>query len=183
MLRYELANEGCATPAGEQAFARYNELLRKQPDQLTQAISFLALNQELPETHVVAANTVTTVLDTTNDGTQIGIGPDTETGWAHVFDDQDHRQAQSVHNKQAQTVQNIAKQLEQARRDIETLDEGLDTAGYQAARELIENLEITYEEAQAELIIKRRLRGMQTLKVIALLGGASEKVTNLPLAA
>ncbi|HSW78176.1 MAG TPA: hypothetical protein VLG36_05235 [Candidatus Chromulinivoraceae bacterium] len=183
MSRYELSNEGCAPAAGERAFQKYNEILRKQPDQLTQAIAFLALNQELPVSHINAANAIIDVLDTTNNGTQIGIGPDTETGWAHVFDDKDHREAQTVHNKYQQALHEILTQLEHARGRLAALSESVESQEYEIVRELVSSLEDASERAQAELIAKRRLRGMQTLRVIALLGGASEAQTDLPLVA
>lgn len=183
MSRYKLTNEGCTTPAGEQAFTRYNEILQHQPDQLAQAIATLALNEDIPESHQKAASAVTDVLDTTNNGTQIGIGPDTETGWAHVFDDEDHRAAQTYHNQQAQAVRELAKQLEQARQELEELGEAQGTEVYEATASALSRLEVAYEQAQAELIARRRLRGMQTLKVIAHLNGARELEFSLPLAA
>jgi hypothetical protein len=183
MSRYELANEGCTPPAGEAAFNKYNTLLHKEPDQLTHAIAFLALNQEVPEPYETAGKVVTEVLDTTNHGTQIGIGPDTETGWAHVFDDETHREVRTAHNEHERTVSEISEQLERARRELESLSDSRDSQQYEEAEQLVLGLEQILKTAQAELIVKRRLRGMQTLRVIAQLGGASEVHADLPLAA
>lgn len=178
MPRYELANEGCTTPTGEQAFKRYNELLRTQPNQLTQAIAILALNQNVPKEYQAAATAITDVLDTTNNGTQIGIGPDTEMGWAHVFDDESHREAQHYHSEQVQLVRELSYKLAQAKAEMETED-----TPEPSMVDTISELETAYQQAVDELVARRRLRGMQTLRVVALLGGAKDLPLELPLAA
>lgn len=164
MSTFELVNEGVSTPAAERAFADYNKLLRHDPDQIIAAIRSLALSQTVEPHHESAANAVNEVLDATNNGTQIGLGPNTEAAWAVVFEDEGHRKARHQYvelkfrvEQQRQIVNNIKRQLA----TIDTFATSSLTADFDVQNQLLVSLE-------AELIDHCRQRGMQTLRVVAM---------------
>lgn len=167
MSTFELMDEGVSSPAAERAFVGYNKLLHHDPDQIVAAISQMTLGLTVEKHHEDAANMINEVLDTTNNGTQIGLGPNTEAAWAIVFDDEQHNESQHDYVGYRFMVEELRRTVERLQKDIEIAAARNDRA---TVAELTIHLNKQAEvlaDAEAELIERCRKRGMHTLRVIA----------------
>jgi|GEM_PF-2637189 len=93
-LAAELSNEGCSTDDAVEAFDQFNQYLhRGDASSIIEVIDHMHAGAEITPRLRALAKLVNHVLDTTNNGTQIGLGNNTEAVWAAVFEDELHAAA------------------------------------------------------------------------------------------
>jgi hypothetical protein len=163
MIKTELADEGCAPGAGE-AFTNFNKLLRHSPEKVARRLGQRAvLGEEVNDDPV--DQLIDNVLDTTNNGTQIGIEPRyRESMWAQIFEDSHHYETRTRYAA-------LVTEANGVRRDIETLEQSITRTGTNASGDIRRKLEeLTQELVRLEGEVNEicRKRGLLALRVVAL---------------
>jgi hypothetical protein len=128
------------------------------------------------EQPVNIVETISEILDGTNDGTGIGMLPDS---WDKVFSDSDHQSLTIKYNKLKRRMADVKNEMASIRLII--ADESVATPA-EADRELAQLEEMVMkldEEATAIL----RERGLHTLRIIAVLGVEASRISAEPVAA
>lgn len=170
MIKAELANEGCAnTEAAAEAFNKYNKHLKRDPEALARTIAHTALGEEIAEQSIAMGVVVGEVLNTTNNGTQIGIGENREAAWAVIFEDPSHQEAHRKYSERLREENNIKYTIEEAQTTIDRLLKAGDKATAMEVRQEVTRLQDTARQVAEEVTALRRVRGMHALRAIAIM--------------
>lgn len=167
MPKFELMNEGAAKSNADEHFTRYNNLLHSNPNKLAAALSRLSINEALEEEHQDAAKIVNDLLDTTNNGTQIGLGPNTELAWDYVFRDEGHMAARHEHGNLQTKVNRLKYDILMAEQASGIAIQAGDEAKVAELRLILSEYRKLLGLQEAKLTQQCRMRGYQTLRVIA----------------
>lgn len=181
MSTFELMSEGVSSPSAESAFTDYNNLVKANPRRTVIALTRLTLGKVLEKGDENIADTIVKVLDATNHGTQIGLGPNTEAAWGVVFNDKRHELAQHSYIECRFVVDELRRTVERLKKEVEQAEAHNDMAT-ELRTQLAERIELL-GYAEAELIERCRERGMHTLRIIAAQSMAIQVPQSVALAA
>jgi len=175
-LKAMLAQEVTRSDTVQAAYDRYNAWLSRNPEAVARTLGGALLRDEFLSLHEAAEggtplsrailSSVWHVLDATDGGRSIGIGPgDGDRVWGVIHDDPHHRQAVRAYDSEKKALQAATVNLAGATEFARQLS---DTDGYRPALDEIEQLEKEIELQTAVTKSSMRKRGFATLRVVAL---------------
>lgn len=84
----------------EAAFGSFNEHVKQNPEHVAHIMGYMAIGAQLSPEYRSVADAARRVLDTSNNGTQIGFeGASGDRLWGEIFEDREHREvAQAYRN-------------------------------------------------------------------------------------
>jgi|GEM_PF-4999162 len=174
-LKALLAQEVTNSDTIQETYDRYNTWLRRDPEAVARMLGGTLRNEfftadaaaaDQPEPSRDILHSALAVLDATEGGHKIGIGPgDGDKVWGAVYDDPYHYQAGTAYEAHRRALKLAEDDLENARQFAEQLRS---TDGHQPALTEVQRLEQAAEQQAAHTALSLRRRGLATLRVIAL---------------